>query len=320
MRSVTDIQQMACGIIPGNKSSSFETWDIPLRAERQDPSPDLILSALNRLDVGPDATAAILDSISHGNSGSHWPAFVDLLGMWSDWLPLDGSRITSVCSPIGHRIFTMMEVYEARVVWRWHLQQAYTRSPYFQSPLSEQMQKVLEYYNTWEAKYDRRFYHYSRLLGNKSSDGEQVRFFKDIFDATTDYFIAMARRYSDHYERRGNTTFYVDLICSHIIVNSHSLKEADSKINAGQHRNDGRVGVHLWDTLFVERAFIYADNVPKVIDGMEKLGYPRTDIEDAWWMLVIRGQAWEMGINRIDDKSMIVPSNYYNSPTRVYIL
>lgn len=79
----------------------------------------------------------------------------------------------------------------------------------------------------------------------------------------------------------------------------------------------------LFDTLFTERAFIYADNVPKVVKEMRVTRYHREgaaqDVQDAWWMLMLRAQAWEMGVGKVVDPRMKVPSSYYGGPTRVYI-
>jgi hypothetical protein len=80
----------------------------------------------------------------------------------------------------------------------------------------------------------------------------------------------------------------------------------------------------LYDTLFAERAFLYVDNIPRIVKEMENKKpfdnpYDLKQVEDAWWMLMLRGHCWEMGINRVVQKSC-VPSSYYNSPARVYIL
>jgi hypothetical protein len=43
--------------------------------------------------------------------------------------------------------------------------------------------------------------------------------------------------------------------------------------------------------------------------------------EDVWWMMMMRLHAWTMSVNWVDDKGGVkIPSEYYYSPARVYIL
>lgn len=188
----------------------------------------------------------------------------------------------------------MPEVYEARVVWRWYLREAYSRNPYATgSPLSLQMQNVLLHFDAWEREYPSRFNYYSLMTDNKPEELEYMEFLKHIFDDITRYFDGLVSKYRGipvrpkEYRPRENgpldpQNFYANLVASHIKVNTSWLKEADAKINAGQHRNDGRIGRQLWDTVFTERSFIYAENIPKVANEMERRGFPSVDVEDAW--------------------------------------
>lgn len=315
---------MACGIIPGNPL--LGTWDIPIRSDQGDPDIELIVEALQDMRIGNAAIDEIRESVMFWNPGHHWPAFMDLFGLWSDWLPLPDSTITDVSSPLSQRIFPMGEVYEARVVWRWLLSQK--ASP------SDMQRRLLRYYNKWEECWDH-FHKFFGLSGNRPEEMEWITYLKALYDSTTSYFTSVHSKYEMYlnenleavrYDNEHPTgplkrnNFYANLVASHIEINAHSLKEADANVNAGIHRNDGRVGATLYDTVFTERAFIYADNVPKVVAEMAERGFRDSDIEDAWWVLMLRMQVWEMSINRVPDKAMKVPSSYYNSPTRVYIL
>lgn len=106
---------MACGIIPDNRM--FGTWDIPLRTEKDDSSIDLVVEALLDMEANPTAIQAIRDSVHHRKVSNRWPAFVDLITMWSDWLPFSESSISTVVNSIGPLHYPMTETYEARVVW-----------------------------------------------------------------------------------------------------------------------------------------------------------------------------------------------------------
>lgn len=298
---------MACGIIPGNLR--LRTWDIRLRSHEYDPDPALLAQCLDGLQVGAAASEAIQQSVNHWNGGHHWPAFSDLLCLWSDWIPLEFSIINTVLSPLGHRVFTMGEAYETRVVWRWLLQQLVNKLS-----ASSTQRRILHLYDSWERYAPTRFFQYHKLTGNNPDNMDARAFFKAIYDETSDYFVNEVENVGPKY--------YVDLIIAHITVNCHSLEQAEKNFNAGNSRNDGRVGHNLYDTLFAERAFIYVDNIPKVVEVMRERNhdaYKFGQVEDAWWMLMLRGQCWEMGINRVVQASC-VPSSYYNSPTRVYIL
>lgn len=333
-----EVDKLAYGIIPGNPS--LGTWDIPTRAQWDADTPclELIKNALSDLriigsHIGEDALDSIRDSEEHWNSGNQWPAFTDLLCLWMDWMPTPGSPITKVYSPFCTRIFTMGEVYEARVVWRWLLQQMEERDQ-----LSVIMKRVLDHFNTWASKYEERFFEYhTDLQDNRLEEMEFVAHFKPIFDETTSCFEAMALKYrvgptvggtksapSPSYSSTKALSFYAHLVASHIKVNAHSLKEADKQIDGGNGRNDGRVGVELWDAVFAERAFVYVDNVPKVIEEMQARGFvgktAARDIEDAWWMLMLRAQVFECGAGRDEYSKIHVPSSYYGSPTKVHLL
>jgi hypothetical protein len=298
---------MACGIIPGNLR--LRTWDIRLRGHEDDPDPALLVQCLDGMHIGAAAREVVLQSVNHWNGGHHWPAFTDVLNLWSDWVPLEFSAINTVISPLGHRVYTMGEAYETRVVWRWLLRQRED-----QQSLSSIQRRILRLYDSWEREEPVRFYQYYKLTDNNPDHANAKEFFKKIHDETTQYFVSKIEQDGPKY--------YVDLVTAHVKVNCYSLEQADRNFNAGSSRNDGRVGHNLYDTLFAERAFIYVDNIPEVVEAMrerEKDTYKLDQVEDAWWMLMLRGACWEMGINRVVQPSC-VPSSYYNSPTRVYIL
>ena len=115
-------------------------------------------------------------------------------------------------------------------------------------------------------------------------------------------------------------SFYAQLVCAHVNVNAHSLREADVRLAAGQKRNDDCIGRLLLHDIWAERAFVYADNAPLVVEDMKRRGFATEDVEDAWWTLMLRGQCWATSNSRIGVKYEELPSHYYGSPTKVYIL
>jgi hypothetical protein len=303
-RPVIKAEKMACGILPGNKD--FRLQDLYFRDQLQESITDSIVALLNGLGVVGGSLDAIRRSADHKSTWHHWPGFSDIMALWCDWVPLRGSSINSVISPIGQRLDTMCGAYEARVVWRWILQEQDKAGN-----ISKTRKRVLELYNQWVQEEPSRFYQNYTLAFPETAYDRHISFFKKTYDETTRAFEKACRK--------GSSSLYIELVLSHIRTNAYSLEEADEHIKAGTSRNDGRVGHNLWDTLFTERAFQYVDNLPNVIFLMTQNGYPEDVVEDAWWMLMLRGQCWEMGVNRVVQKSC-VPSSYYNSPTKVYIL
>jgi hypothetical protein len=114
---------------------------------------------------------------------------------------------------------------------------------------------------------------------------------------------------------------YTDLVKAHVETNAHSLQEAEANIKAGHNkgRDDIRVpgtnDVYRGDPIFTERAFLYADNISKVVEYMEKIDIreasKRPCYEDAWWMMSIR---------LVDREGVKISSEDYENPARVYIL
>ena len=331
---------MGFGIIPGNKR--FGTWDIYLRAENADPNIDLIMEALKDMDVDQAASNIIRDSSSHYDIGSRWPAFADVLHLWSDWLPLSHSSICTVLNPIGPILFPMTETCQARVVFLWSLRQAQAKAP-----LSSQLAQVLNHLESWASLHEAKYYHFHKPVGNRPKDLEYRSFLKNMFDDTTQYFTNLEHKYSLA-SSAGNSTYYVkaqdlpeitidfwnqnrispgskrtfysQLVGAHVNVNAYSLRDADARITSGQGRDDGRANSKMSTHLYAQRAFIYAENVPLVVEDMQRRGFETDDVQDAWWTLMLRGQCWAMSNCRLGGRFGEVPSHYFGSPTRVYIL
>ena len=131
---------MACGIIPGNER--FHLGDLYYRDNIQASETDSVVASLTDFGLLEGAVDAIKRSTKHKSTVHYWPGFSDILGLWSDWTPLEGSSINSVISPIGQRLHTMCEAYEVRVVWRWLLQEEEKTGT-----ISSQRQWVFDSYN-----------------------------------------------------------------------------------------------------------------------------------------------------------------------------
>jgi hypothetical protein len=79
------------------------------------------------------------------------------------------------------------------------------------------------------------------------------------------------------------------------------------------------------DPIFKERAYIYAENVPIFVEEMERcdIRNPEKNIsyEDIWLILMVRLHTWTMSVGWVVDRGGVkIPSEYYYSLARVYIL
>jgi hypothetical protein len=296
---------MAFGIIPGNWE--LGCYDLPLRTEQNDPDTELIIQATTKILEEKDIIAgskhasaaieAIRQSIDHANEVHHWPGFTDLMGLWSEWIPLDDSPINTVIGPMGHRVYTMGEVHESRVIWRWLLKEREK-----QGCLSTVQKSILEFYDMWEARDVDRFSRYYSIAPNNHSSMAEREFFRNMYDTTTVFF-------KDRIRDTRIRMFYVMLVGSHLAVNARSLIEADENIKNTKVRPFGQ---DLHDQIFRERTFIYVENIPKVVqDVIDRCDedtlrddrlvpeMPVVELEpemlkDAWWMLMIRMQCVSM--------------------------
>lgn len=291
---------MACGIL----ATGITGRQLRLRKAKL-PLMEELAEALTFFEVDDAALKALKDSLSQQSLAHRLPGFTDIMGMWSDWIPVNGSCMNTVDNPFSIPVVTMGERAEARVVWRWLLKQR-------QSSLSDQLKRVLQIYDDWESSEPKRFYESYRVIGNKVKDEKMMAYFKSIFNEANMYLTSppMSR------------LLFTKLLRKHINVNAHSLKQAqwrghDITYGPGSQHYQG-------DAMFIERAFFYAENVTKVVremessDGLDPIERPC--YEDAWWMLMLRLQAWTMGIKVVNRDGAKIPSHYYDNKTRVYIL
>ena len=285
----------------------------------------MIRSVLGSIRVDPAASDAVIASMKSQHTFHRLTGFTDVQGFWSDWLPLEGSCITTVISPMRTSLIPMVEAYEPAVVWRYLLQQKLSKDP---NSLSHQQHIVLDHFNSWAESYEQHFYQWTRLFGNQPKHMAYNVFLKTIWDSTTGYFIELNKRHGlkdneDDPRRARRLGFYSQLIASHISVTAFSLEEAETNLaTKGKRHDHAAVGPPLTSELFAERAFIYIDNIPKIVEQMRKRGHADgREVEDAYWTLLLRGQAWTQATVRLGaDAPAPIPSYYYNSTTPVFII
>ena len=279
----------------------------------------MIALALQKMTVDPVAIDVISASASDGIH--RFPGFGDLIGLWSEWLPIYDCSVVSVIAPIKSPIIPMTSAYEAAVVWRHLLTQKKASGA-----LSSQQRRVLDEYDRLVHEYEFDFFNHTKP-SNDPKNAKYITLLKSIHDFTSRFFTDLETEYFTRsegiYTEKKISSFYCQLIASHVSISATSHKEAEQLINAGQKRNDGTVGMVLKNDYFSERAFIYADNVPKIVEQMARRGYTNGgEVEDAWWTLMLRGQVWCRSVHLLSTEeapAAPVPSYYFNSTTPVYI-
>ena len=154
------------------------------------------------------------------------------------------------------------------------------------------------------------------LYEDEHEFGVRKEWFKKIFDGTMSYF------------DRLHPAFYAELVRAHITINALSLRQAEENIRTRHNQSRPQIlqsrTTYQGDAIFMERAFIYVENIPKISDVMESypggFGHAMPSIHDAWWTLMLRMQVWNMGIKLVSREAVTASHHYYNDPTRVYIL
>jgi hypothetical protein len=305
---------MACGILPGYIGTRF-LQDLPLRDQTK--SVEVQLSRAFRLLSLDDVTVKTLqDSLAYKTTKQALPSFADLLGLWTYWMPLSTEGKSTVENPFPIEVEPMGKRPESRVIWKFLTQQHLPQSPH--------TKRVVEIYDKWESFDSTRFYTICEVLYYRDAidpaDSAYIlttrAFFKDVFFETDSYF----NRY-DH-------ELYLRLVRTHVAINAQSFKQAEENIRIGLVRPHPQIprssSPYQGDSIFTERAFVYVDNIPKVVRAMESFTWagssPIPPFEEAWWMMMIRMQVWNMSVKLVMREGLTVPHYYYEDPSRVYIL
>lgn len=313
--------KLMCGCLPFNICSRHPLWPSTLNLRTPKAT---VMENLNpifsRLAFHDDEIEVMRKSLLSRSPGQRLPGLADILGLWIDWLPIGMSHINTIDNPFPISVTSMGKVPEARVVWRWHLRQ-HERS------LSLVCKKILETYDAWEKAEPQRFYKHYQVQGNSWLDREIMEFFKAIFDETALYFGNKAFQSSstDSFA----VDYYEELVELHVKTNIHSLRQAEENIVRCQDVTEeisipGSPTPYKGDPVFTERAYMYINNIPSLVEKMKEVDTREPDqqpsYEDAWWMLMLRQQAWNMGIKIVEPRGVKIPGEHFDSPARVFIL
>jgi hypothetical protein len=306
---------MACGLLPGASSLNGECGreDLNLRTGSGTTIAQLE-RCFRRLQLRDSTIVTLAGSLDHQSPLQHLPGFGVILGLWPEWLRnYRWYNNVSVENPFPIPVTAMGQRFEGRDVWRRLLNQ---REP----KLSEQQKLVLGHFNHWEAVHPGHFYGEWVHRWHDLAEGEQLdAFLAHVFDQANQ---ALQDRVPGRYKA---------LVRSHIAVNAESLKQAEMNIRDERTYKLDTTVQPKWkrlrenDPIFLERAFLYAENVTKVVKLTEDghgvpLSEDEISYEDRWWWMMLRSQVWCKSHEVIQREGIRISSEYYDSPARVYIL
>jgi hypothetical protein len=310
---------MAYGIISsGQVGFSFKHFDLHLR-HPQLPATLELSRAFTIMGIQGDAEVALRNSISHPVPAHRLPAFTDVIGLWCEWLPIQGIQTNVLDNPFPFPLTTMGERPESRNVWRSVLKEQ-------EATLSDPRKQVLQFYDSWIQGDPEAFTQYHRIRSNRA----WMAFFKDAFDITSAYLTHILGKGQDGplyiYNQDGQQYLLRSwLVGCHVTTNAHSLQQAEENIKTGHDKTrDSDSLPQNRDPVFTERAYIYAENVPQFVERMKKSQVhdhaKNIAYEDVWWLMMMRLHAWTMSVQWVDRGGIQIPSEYYDNSARVYIL
>lgn len=292
---------MACGILPIIASNK----GLLLRNKQAPEVPDLRHS-LDILGIHGDVRLALEASISCQDPAHRLPGFTDIIGLFCKWPLIDNIALNAIDNPFPFPLTTMGERPESRNVWRLLLKRQ-------EAQLSHRKKHVLQFYESWEGLAPWKFEGEYRV---ERTDTRELDFFKKAFDDTTAYL--------EHTLGGLYVPLYSQAVRCHISINVHSYEQALHYTGTPPiKKRDGQLPNSL-DFIFIERAYIYAENVPKFVEEIKKShhhnGNKNISYEDVWWTMMMRLHAWTMSVRWIDREGVKIPSEYHDNPIRVYIL
>jgi hypothetical protein len=297
---------LTLGII-SNGGVLTSLWSLELRLREKQLSEAVNLSrGPHSLRISPEAERALEASFSHQDPAHRLPAFTDILGLWCKWLPVETVSSNVIDNPFPFPLSTMGERHESRNVWKLELDRRETT-------LSEPCKQVLRFYNDWKDYDPCAFKDIPRL--NISNRPAWREFYRRAFDVVTQYLHTT--------EGLSDLGMYVFYIPCHVDINAFSLQQAEENIKNGHDKTRDSASLpDDRDPIFTERAYIYAENVPKFVEEMERRrpSDGKFSYEDVWWMMMMRLHAWTMSVEWVDREGVKIPSEYYDNPARVYIL
>ena len=254
--------------------------------------PDIVFEGANETEAAKQVMHALgIDRAVVSKYGEYMEqsgnslGFSDILGMYTPFMPFQGSSITRVmkvhrdvdrgptCSHEGFVVFHLrLEKYEK------------------EGACSERMLYLLSTYRWLKAQWGGGW---ERQMHGRGSLQQQADFYSEIH-----------KLWSIMTDRLGDMTsffhppFIFDLIASHITQAVEYPELAKKALNdAAQRRKIGEGLDRSMDLEVAAGMHLYIDRIPLIVSFMQDRGYfdEGGNIIDAWWTLIFRAMLWHRG-------------------------
>lgn len=316
------VDMMACGIIVYASWHEMSQKCYPTTGVDEEETRELLQAALLDMGLAGKAVRRLTDVNAlrsfRTNPWSSLPAapLCDLIGIVSPFIPMEGSTLTRIVFPIRTiQVFSPLLFWESREVLCARLEEIVLKGK-----SSPQMQNILDQLRELRDEYgDDFFCRWDKALSAYQSPESPVKARKLKYLSRLRDIHAGAVNFIDHLYQ--GDSFYRALVAAHATVAIDASTKAWAEPNP-RDKHGGYDGPRLkWH----EIAHLYVDYLDRIItetqNTAEKIGITcltKSQVEDAWWTLVLRGISWYMSV-WITVPNYSVPSYYYDSQTRVYI-
>lgn len=325
--------KMAFGIIPGCQDLHIDQ-DFPLGGGKGDF--DLIQTMHESLGVNQETRDKLTREGLARNSYTELVGFSDAHLLLPPFIPLPGLGAVRIVPPHFDNNSVLMHKPGVRVIFarlKKYIEKLQTKS----DELVEMDKYLDEFRKECPVEFENAgFFHfwfslnaYQRPEGGASFAQRILEMLRRIHGRTTEYFIELMKRYpltAEKGESKG--LLYRNLVAAHIemavCANREEQKKAAKDKRKGEDAED--LSQHMFARAWMsETAHLYADHHKKVVDSIINCHQEleskdaRQDIQNAWWMLMIRGIVWNMSLFRVLPQGYPLPSQFYGSQSPVFI-
>ena len=345
--------QLAFGIIPESLSLGItHSWD--LGGENYY---DAINTVLRTLNVSDQMRRRIRSHKGRPEDNDALTVVNEILVLLCPFLPISGLGIVKYICPLRHRLASLLNFRESRLVFRHRLGELTTRdlasgdnaryvdlagryakppvlppSPLDYPKITTWVACVLDFLNSVHSSSFRTNYSISMFMKNASSREAQARLdtLLSLAKATDACLLDILRNYAWHFS-------YEDLVGAHLEkasgLQDALIKQREKKGKDGWRNGTGVPGVSLELTEMAHRYVDAVEEVAKLAEeryrasvaiGGEKLSTGRAtdfneDIRCCWWLMMLRGCLWELTNHRIELDWLPFRSRYWEDSTQVLL-
>jgi hypothetical protein len=337
---------MLCGILPGVPELDIQPH--PLIGDNKVVS--MVRNVLDDLRV-PSKDREDLDLADFRRRMAWWDgnfrrqAFNDVIVLLCPWMLLDGvdCRTVSFTGWLGMQPCTVFVYWESRIMLLAELNKRIGENKELVDPESWLL-KVHEIIDKLERQFPDTFYGANDRHGRQGVQGtvpDLINTCKEGFDATTRFFVQLQ---DDPKPSRPPLT-YKDLVGAHCSTALRASLDARKKTNSASKPpslyvdkfkrwpriHDDVRDIQNWPAKSLgDAAWNYVQHLPtfygdvrgrleRTGDLEKSGGYTDKELEEVWWMLMLRGLCWTLPIH-LRGLDAVIPSSYCDNRTPIWIL